>query len=287
MTTMFFGNFLLAKGVIDREGLLDALDRQRQSNRSLPELAVQQGLIDRRQANSIMVHYRMSDAPIEVILEEDGGLDPEQIERLQHKQRSSWLRIGAALVEGGHLSEEAIATNLEEYRSLESATDQKIREAMRHLPDSDAVSTCVELTVFHFSRVAGRPAKLESVSVEPDIIEDGLQRFSQRIFGDGDYTIAVDLPPELIASVARGMLGFDIEAGSETEADAVCEVVNLIGGNTCTRIEQFGNLLRPEPPTWSGTGSVVSTADQVVRVAVVSADVKFDIRVFSAADGEV
>ena len=287
MTTMFFGQYLLAKGVIDREGLLDALDRQRRSNHSLPELAVQHGLIDRRRANSIMVHYRMSDAPIEVILEEDGGLGPEQVKRLQHKQRSSWLRIGAALVEGGHLSEEAIAANLEDYRSLESATDQKIHEAMRHLPDSDAVSACVELTVFHFSRVSGRPAKLESVSVEPDVLEDGLQRFSQRIFGDGDYTIAVDLPPELIASLARGMLGFDVESGTETEADAVGEVVNLIGGNACTRIEQFGNLLRPEPPIWSGAGSVVSPADPVVRAVVVSADVRFDIRVFSAADGVV
>jgi len=263
MTTIFFGQFLLAKGVIDREALLDALDRQRKSNLSLPDLAVQQGLIERSRADAIMVQYRMSDRPIESILTDSGGLAPEQLERLQHKQRSSWLRIGAALAEGGHLSEEAIAANLDEYRSLESATDQKIREAMRHLPDSDAVSACVELTVFHFSRVAGRPAKLESVSVESDVLEEGLQRFSQRIFGDGDYTIAVDLPPILIAAVARGMLGFDIEAGSETEADAVSEVVNLIGGNTCTRIEQLGYLLRPEPPIWSGAGSVVSPVDRV------------------------
>lgn len=286
MTTMFFGQYLLAKGVIDRDALLAALDRQRESNLSLPELAVHQGLIDRPRAEAIMVQYRLSDRSIEDILEVSGGLDPEQVERLLHKQRSSWLRIGAALAEGGHLTEEAIAANLEEYRSLESATDQKIREAMRHLPNADTVSACMELTIFHFSRVAGRPAKLESVSVEPDVLGPGLQRFSQRIFGDGDYTIAVDLPPVLIAAVAHGMLGFDIESGTETEADAVCEVVNLIGGNACTRIEQFGNLLRPEPPIWSGSGAIVSPTAQGVRANVVSGEVDFDIRVFTIADGE-
>jgi hypothetical protein len=285
MATMFFGQYLLAKSAINREALLDALDRQRHSNLSLPELALQQGLIDRRQANSIMVQYRMSDAPIEVILEESGGLSQEQIQRLQNKQRSSWLRIGAALVEGGHLSEEEIAANLADYRSLESAVDQEIREAMDHLPGSEAVSACVELTVFHLARVTGRPVKLRSVSVEADSLGADRQRFSQRIVGDGDYTIAVDLPPELVAEAAQGMLGFEVDPGAEAEPDAVCEVINLIGGNACTRIEQLGQLLRPEPPCWSGSGELVTSADPVVRAVVVSADVEFEIRVLTPGMG--
>jgi len=282
MATMFFGQYLLAKAAINREALLDALERQRHSNLSLPELAVQQGLIDRSQANSIMVFYRMSNAPIEIILEQSSGLSSEQIHRLQNQQRSSWLRIGAALVEGGHLSEEEIAVNLANYRSLESAADQEIREALRHLPDSEAVSACVELTVFHFARVTGRPVKLKSVSVEADTLAANRQRFSQRIVGDGDFTIVVDLPPALVAEVAHGMLGFSVEPGAEAEPDAVCEVVNLIGGNACTRIEQLGQLLRPEPPSWSGSGELVTTAAPAVRGGVVSADVEFEIWVFTS-----
>ena len=284
MATTFFGQYLLAKSAIGREALLDALDRQRRSNLSLPELALQQGLIDRSQANSIMVFYRMSNAPIEVILEETGGLSSEQIHRLQNKQRSSWLRIGAALVEGGHLSEEEIAVNFANYRSLKSAADQEIREAMRHLPDSEAVSACVELTVFHIARVTGRPVKLKSVSVETDTLAANRQRFSQRIVGDGDFTIVVDLPPALVAEVAHGMLGFSVEPGAEAEPDAVCEVINLIGGNACTRIEQLGQLLRPEPPSWSGSGDLVTAAEPAVRAVVASADVEFEIWVFCAGD---
>lgn len=287
MATMFFGQYLLAKGIIGRGALLDALERQRESNLSLPELAVQEGMIDRNRAESIMSLYRMSDQSMEDILAAAGSLDHEQVSRLQSKQRSSWLRIGAALVEGGHLSEDQIAASLGDYRSLESATDEQIREAMRHLPNSEAVSACVELTAFHFGRVVGRPVKLVSVDVEKDSLADGFQRFSQRVYGDGDYTIAVDLPPSLISEAARGMLGIEVGQGTETEADAVCEVINLIGGNACTRIEQIGILLRPEPPVWSGSGEIVAPRREVVRAAVVSADEAFDIRVFVKATNEV
>jgi len=229
--------------------------------------------------------YRMSDKSIEAILVEGGFLDAGQVERLQRSQRSSWLRIGAALVEGGHLTEEAIAENLAEYRSLESAADEQIRSAMAGVPEPEAVAACVELTVFHFARVTGRPAKLEAVELVTDELDEGSQRFSQRIVGDRDFTIAVDLPAELASAVARGMLGFEIEPGSETEADAVCEFINLIGGNACTRIEQLGILLRPEPPLWSGAAGVVSAAGDVVRASVVSADSGFSISVFAASEG--
>jgi hypothetical protein len=281
MATMFFGQYLLARGIIDRQALLDALDRQRRSNLSLPELAVQQGMMDRRQADAVMARYRMSHDSMETILAETGGLGVEEIKRLQSRQRSSWLRIGAALVEGGHLSEEEIAAGLDEFRSLESAADQEIRQAIRHLPNSDAVGACVELTVFHFERVTGRPAKLGSVSFEADELGEGRQRFSQRLFGDGDYTIAVDLPPELVTALARGMLGLAVPVGSETEADAVCEFINLIGGNACTRIEQLGQVLRPEPPQWSGGGDLKVWTGRIVRAAVGSSDSAFDIGVFS------
>jgi hypothetical protein len=284
MSSMFFGQYLLAKGIIDRDALLDALDRQRRSNLSLPELAVRHGLLDRSQADTVTSRYRMSDKSIELILVEGGFLDAAQVDRLQRAQRSSWLRIGAALVEAGHLTEEAIADNLAEYRSLESAADEQIRSALAGVPSPEAVAACVELTTFHFARVTGRPAKLETVEVAEDELAPGAQRFSQRIVGDGDFTIAVDLPPDLAAAVARGMLGFDLEPGSETEADAVCEFINLIGGNACTRIEQLGILLRPEPPQWSRGAGVVSPAGDVVRGSVVSGDSCFAIEVFVASE---
>ena len=46
MGAMFFGQYLLSKGVINREALIDAIDRQRKANVSLTELAVRRGFLD-------------------------------------------------------------------------------------------------------------------------------------------------------------------------------------------------------------------------------------------------
>jgi hypothetical protein len=281
---MFFGQFLLAKGAIDRDALLDALDRQQSSNLSLPDLAVRQGIMNREQSASVMARYRLSERSIEEILVDGNFLSSEQVEELQRKQRGSWLRIGSALVEGGHLTEAELAAALKDYRSLESAANQRIRDAMTELPDADAVSTFVELTVFHFSRLTGRPAKLVAVETSSADLADGRQRFSQRVVGERDFTVAIDIGPEVVSWVARGMLGFDVDPGSETEADAVCELVNLIGGNACTRIEQLGTLLRPEPPVWSGAGVVVAPSASPLRASVGSGDRDFDILVFTPSD---
>jgi CheY-specific phosphatase CheX len=83
------------------------------------------------------------------------------------------------------------------------------------------------------------------------------------------------------------MLGIDVDPGTEVEADAVCEVLNLIGGNACTRIEQIGILLRPEPPVWSGSGRIVASTTEVVRASVMSAEESFEIRIFDKAKNEV
>jgi hypothetical protein len=40
---MFFGQYLLSRGAINREALIDAIERQRSTNLSLVELAVRDG----------------------------------------------------------------------------------------------------------------------------------------------------------------------------------------------------------------------------------------------------
>ena len=44
MGSMFFGQYLLSKGAINRDALIDAIERQRSTNLSLVELAVPSSL---------------------------------------------------------------------------------------------------------------------------------------------------------------------------------------------------------------------------------------------------
>jgi len=104
MGAMFFGQYLLSKGIISREALIDAIELQRRSNLSLPELADKKGYMSEGQQAAILARYRTSDADLETLCLETGLVDREQLDELIAIQRSDWVRIGGALVESGHLT---------------------------------------------------------------------------------------------------------------------------------------------------------------------------------------
>jgi hypothetical protein len=280
MGAMFFGQYLLERGVIDRRQLLDALQRQRAHNRSLPEVALGENLFDAATAASIEATYRTGIAPVEELMMAIGGLGPDEVERLQVIQRADWVRIGAALVAGGHLTEQEVETHLEDYRARERSFESEIQAGFERLPSMTVVETSVRLGMRHIGRLVGEVTKVASVDVLPGIPDPGLRRrSSQRIVGDTSFTIILDLPPELAAIASQQLVGTALPPAGAAEDDALREVVNLVGGHACTQLESSGLRLRPEPPT-SGRGGLPPEGEQrTVCTEVAAGDEMFGILV--------
>lgn len=281
MSSMFFGQYLLETGVIRREALLDAFARQRRSNRSLTRLAAEEGLISEDRASQIDFLFRTSEKTLEALCMSEGRLTREQVDRLLAVQRSDWLRIGSALVEGGHLTRDEVERHLTTFQAREEAERQNLEQEFAHLPDTELVRACSELTLRHVARATGAPVKLRDVDHGEFELADSWYRFAQQIVGDRRFCIAVDLPPELVAVVASGMLGMPLDGASEAAQDAGCEFINLIGGNACTRLEMLGLKLRPEPPIASGVATPARPSGPSVRATAMAGDSEFALHVFT------
>ena len=280
MAAMFFGQYLLSKGVIDRDALIDAIERQRRSNLPLTELAVREGWLDERQADAILARYRTSEADLAELCEASGLLDRAQIEKLQAIQRSDWVRIGAALVAGGHLSRQQVEEHLEAFRQVEQESEQRLEADFRSCHDPETVRTLVELAIFHLGRLTDAPIKLRRLSENGGRLVGGRRRYAQRLVGDRELHVALDLPPETASEVAEGLLGMSLEMDSEAAIDAVCECVNIIGGNACTRLEASGFKLRPEPPFSTMGDEPANEVRHTVRAEVLAGETEIDVRVF-------
>jgi hypothetical protein len=275
---MFFGQYLLSKGIIDRDALIDAIELQRKTNLSLSEIALRCGYVDSRQNDSILTLYRTTDIGIEDLCAK--YLSAEQLEDLVTIQRSDWIRIGAALVAGGHLTREEVEKRLAEFQEVQSEADRKLAADFECCSHPELVRSVVELTVFHLGRLTNLPIKLGSFSEGAGRLRPGRRRYGLKLVGDREICIVLDLPPEVARLVAQGLIGIPLEAETETAIDAVCEFVNIIGGNACTRLEALGFRLRPEPPFSTAGDEPATERSSAFCANVIAGEQGFDVQVF-------
>ena len=280
MGAMFFGQYLLSKGIIDRDALIDGIELQRKRNLSLTALAVRRGYLESKDEEAILLRYRTSDADLEELCLQSGLLDRVQLDELLRIQRSDWVRIGSALVAGGHLTREGVVEYLAEFHDSQREVDQELEANFKACRDPETVKTVVELAVFHLGRLSDRPVKLRTFGEDTGALVDGRRRYAQKLVGDREFFVALDLDPAMAATVAEGLIGIPLEAGSEAAIDAVCECVNIIGGNACTRLEALGLKLRPEPPFSTEGDEPADGSGSIVRAEVIAGEAEMDVRVF-------
>ena len=280
MGAMFFGQYLLSKGVIDRDALIDGIELQRKKNLSLTALAVLRGYLEPRHEEAILLRYRTSDADLEELCLQSGLIDREQLDELIRIQRSDWVRIGSALVAGGHLTREEVVEQLAEFHDSQREVDQELEANFQACRDPETVKTVVELAAFHLGRLSDRPIKLQSLGEDSGALADGRRRYAQKLAGDRELYVVLDLPPAMAVAVAEGFVGIPLDEDSESAIDAVCECVNIIGGNACTRLEASGINLRPEPPFSTQADEPAIGAGSAVRARVLAGEAEIDIRVF-------
>lgn len=280
MGATFFGQYLLSKGVIDRDALIDAINTQRKLNLSLTELAVRHGYLEEQQADEILSRYRKTESTLEDLCLESGYLNRDQLDELIRVQSSDWMRIGAALVAGGHLSCEEVEDHLEVFHEIQRRAENQIEADFSACREPETVRTVVTLAMIHLGRVTDQPIKLRALSKDARDLSDGRRRYVQKLMGDRELYVVLDLPLEMDSVVAKGLVGIPLESGSEEAIDAVCELVNLIGGNACTQLESSGLRFRPEPPYSTIDNGPVTETMPCFRAEVLAGETEVDLQVF-------
>ncbi len=159
--------------------------------------------------------------------------------------------------------------------------EQWTRESdFEHLEEKTIIRVCTELTLHHVWRLTGLPVKLQGIDNSDGILKQGYRRFGQNIVGDRKICVTVDFGDPLVAIAAKGMIGLDVDPGGEAALDAGCELINLIGGNACTRLEKEGYRLRPEPPFFSGTIKPDPVSRSSARGTALAGDRSFEFNIF-------
>lgn len=131
MYTQFFGNFLLSRGVVTSEQLIDAIKEESTTHIKLGTLAIHAGYMTASEADSIVIMQTHEDKRFGELAVQGGYMTEEQVNSLLKMQKPDYLLLGQILIEKGILTNTDFENLIVDYQSeyeiydLDMATEKK------------------------------------------------------------------------------------------------------------------------------------------------------------------
>lgn len=174
MYAQFFGNFLLSKGVVTREQLIEALQKKSSTQIKLGTLAIHAGYMTATEVDRIIIEQTHQDKRFGELAVSEGYLTEMQVTELLKSQQPDFLLLGQALVEDGTINNQQLQDLIVDYQSMNELeefnyTDETI----------DSINRLVE----NFFILAERPLSSYEVSFFHLLLNNLL-----RFIGD-DFTL--------------------------------------------------------------------------------------------------
>lgn len=247
MTAKFFGQYLLEKGIINREQFLDAVKLQKTIDQPLCAAAIKKGFLEDGELAKLDPES-CSDTNFLRIVEEKKLLTTEQIEEISREQYENWIFFGEALVRNGALAPSRLGPLFEEYREDASEPDALYSSIPESTPERLLVSQFLKATIDIFIHYTRKIVRVESVTPSSSEISDGVYIFTQEVVGDKNLLFVMAMQDELVRIISKYMMGTAADEVGPLELDAVAEFVNIVVGNSCVKLNMNQCKVEIKPP---------------------------------------
>lgn len=249
MAVKFFGQFLVEKGVVSREILLQAIELQESVNLSFGATCLAMGILTDGDIEKVHNAQRSEDLRFGDMAVKLGLLTSEQMMEVLARQKSTHLYIGEALVKVGGLQAEELPRYLDEFKADQAqyATDTVT------IPDGITEPKLWEMVIDLSYKMLTRVALLV-FRPEPPFVADRLPPMNvyaaMDFAGDisGRYLMGVTAATR--TKIAKAILkesNVDNEP-QEILDDTVMEFVNVALGNIAAKAAQSGKAMEIAPP---------------------------------------
>jgi hypothetical protein len=216
MSANFFGLYLLSKGFITEDQLIEGLENQERTNRRLGGLAVEAGLMTEKQTDLVFGRQEGDDRPFGEIAVSEQMLSRTELDNLLFRQRVNNLYLGESLLKLGHLDSEGFSDLMEEYLGLERKRSEAVSDILTSVDDYKVVLSMMQAVEKTFVRFVDKNVKLLP---EADVIEAGPEnvcmRFTSKVCGGCSFIFNFLLYPTSVEGLPA-----DENAGEEVEASA-------------------------------------------------------------------
>ena len=117
MYAQFFGNYLLSRGVITGEQLIDAIQKKSVSHVKLGTLAMHAGYMTANEVDQIIIMQTHQDARFGELAVKEGYLTEAQVTELLKAQNPDFLQLGQTLIDEGIIDNQQLQALMIDYES--------------------------------------------------------------------------------------------------------------------------------------------------------------------------
>jgi hypothetical protein len=270
MAAKFFGEFLLEKGILDRDALDRAVAVQQGTNLMLGELAVSERMLTKEQALSINLRQQVQNKRFGEIAIELGLLKEEKISLLLDLQKEKCKYLGQILVEQRILSDAQLKLELELHQNALDEAYQALSMIMNNHPLEPYLDGLVELTDRLFVRILHKKTKFSQL-VDPSQVPYDYDATCQIRIGPSQ-SIVVTMATNADTAI-RIASGFTLQAIDECDlefsVDALGEFLNIVMGHY---IEEKQPHMDWERSVVQLNVSIEETSEKVVHSVIAQID---------------
>lgn len=277
MSVKFFGQFLIERGALTPEQLIEAVSYQENRNHKFGMYAESKGYLKAEDVERLNEEQKRTDLMIGELAAKLGLLTSIQVEEILTVQRNDHVQIGQILVMKGFMDEENLEAELEAFREDQSHYEVGKVLVPDGVKNAETISTLVDLTLKMLQRVAKIEGKADEGRVLSMNPEETYSAVSITLSGglNCDYVLMCD--EGVARAIASAIIGGDA-SGEEKEivVDGVKEFANVVCGNISGKMAQRGKSVEISVPHAldysNGYGLSESAASVLYRMPTIDGD---------------
>lgn len=259
MFSQYYGNYLLNKGYITQDQLIEALEIQKSVHVKLGILAVNAGYMTASQVDFVHEKQKRADKKFGELAVELGYISEEELSRLLSSQKQNHLFLGQALTDKNYLTLEQLQASLEDYKK-----DYGLSERQFNMVRQDDIDEMVKV-FFHFGEALWSKVYVDYASLMLKniirFIDNNPMAEINRISGEyeADWFVYQEIKGRInmltgiacnnrtFIELAGRFAGMKITQADELARDSVGEFLNLHNGIFLVNMSNNGLALEMKP----------------------------------------
>lgn len=278
MNTKLFAQYLLERGLIDREQMLEVIEEQQAVNAGAGEMAVTMGLLTPDDLQVIRAEQLRNDEPFGRTALSLDLLTQKQLDRLKAHERSKRkMLLSEILVARGYVDPDRLMATEQEFEQEDMIQSGKLEKLLAHADHGDVAAVALSVLERLYRRVMGDSLRIQDAPTRPPI--DGNERlWTQQIQADGAvHVMALQMHESSALKISDVVLGAKVLRLDALAEDAISEFLNIVVGHVCGRLNQRfeGVQAANSPPRLTCGAELMRDYPDAIVLRCDSGDVRF------------